>query len=89
MGECLLQADQLRNVLGTENVRAGVLRLFALLQERSLNRRLVLVLLESCLETCFPECRLAPIFAQIHTHCAQASCPVHSPARISKSTSSR
>ncbi|PAA89333.1 hypothetical protein BOX15_Mlig018100g2, partial [Macrostomum lignano] len=56
---------ELRQLLGNEAVRQGVDRLFRMLQCEELNRRLLLVLLESALAVAFPECRLEPLLARL------------------------
>ena len=82
-------ADQIKNLLGGELVRLGVARLFALLQEPALNRRLALVAFEALLEAFFtqqPHYRSSQKSTSSNGSSASVAEPVSSTASVSVSS---
>ncbi|XP_052248874.1 sorting nexin-13-like [Dreissena polymorpha] len=63
--------DELRHFLGSDTVRIGTSRVFDMFQYRSLNRRLVYVILEGVIETLFPENRFKELFRKMHSQSAR------------------
>ena len=63
----LLFADDIRRLVGTETTRQGVIRVFNMFQHRTLNKRLVYVILEGILETLFPDHKFPEVFRTIHS----------------------
>ena len=59
--------DELRHIIGSETTRRGLLRLFELLQNGSLNRRFVYVVLESFLIKLFRPNELNLIFDKLYS----------------------
>ncbi|XP_052813316.1 sorting nexin-13-like isoform X2 [Mya arenaria] len=59
--------DELRHFLGSDTVRIGTSRVFDMFQYRSLNRRLVYVVLEGVIETLFPQNRFNEMFRKMHS----------------------
>lgn len=47
--------DELKNFIGTETTRRGMIRTFDMLQMRQLNKRLMFVFLEGIIKLLFPE----------------------------------
>lgn len=60
-------SDELRSFLGSDTVRIGVTRVFDMFQYRSLNRRLVYVILEGVIETLFPQNEFKELFRKLHS----------------------
>ena len=60
-------ADDIRRLVGTETTRQGVIRVFNMFQHRTLNKRLVYVILEGILETLFPDHKFPEVFRTIHS----------------------
>jgi len=60
-------SDELRRVIGSETSRAGLAMLFEMLQFPSLNKRLVIVILEGIIKTVFPEQDFNSIFLKLHS----------------------
>lgn len=60
-------SDELRHFLGSDTVRIGVTRVFDMFQYRSLNRRLVYVILEGVIETLFPQNKFKELFRKLHS----------------------
>ncbi|XP_071484114.1 sorting nexin-13-like [Diadema antillarum] len=59
--------DDLKNFIGSETTRRGMLRIFDMLQNQMLNKRLFYVLLENLLQTLFPENKFNEIFQKLHS----------------------
>ncbi|XP_077978569.1 sorting nexin-13-like [Glandiceps talaboti] len=59
--------DELKNFIGAETTRKGVLRVFEMLQHQTLNKRLMYVCFEGMLETLFPENTFPEIFTKLHS----------------------
>ena len=59
--------DELRHIIGSETTRRGLLRLFELLQNASLNRRFVYVVLESLLIKLFRPNELNLLFDKLYS----------------------
>ncbi|XP_060579066.1 sorting nexin-13-like isoform X2 [Ruditapes philippinarum] len=59
--------DELRHFLGSDTARIGVTRVFDMFQYRSLNRRLVYVVLEGVIETLFPQNKFKELFRKLHS----------------------
>ncbi|XP_045168136.1 sorting nexin-13-like isoform X2 [Mercenaria mercenaria] len=59
--------DELRHFLGSDTARIGVTRVFDMFQYRSLNRRLVYVVLEGIIETLFPQNKFKELFRKLHS----------------------
>jgi len=59
--------DELRRVIGSETSRAGLAMLFEMLQHPSLNKRLVIVILEGVIQEVFPEHDFASVFQKLHS----------------------
>lgn len=57
--------DELKNFIGTETTRRGMLRTFDMLQMRKLNRRLFFVFLESIIKLLFPESHFDKNFREL------------------------
>ena len=60
-------SDELRHFLGSDTARIGVTRVFDMFQYRSLNRRLVYVVLEGVIETLFPQNKFKELFRKLHS----------------------
>ncbi|KAK2144441.1 hypothetical protein LSH36_757g01003 [Paralvinella palmiformis] len=60
-------SDDIRRLVGTETTRQGVIRIFNMFQHRTLNKRLVYVILEGILETLFPDHKFPEVFRTIHS----------------------
>jgi len=60
-------SDELRRVIGSETSRAGLAMLFEMLQYPTLNKRLVIVILEGVICTVFPEQDFSSIFLKLHS----------------------
>ncbi|ELT94954.1 hypothetical protein CAPTEDRAFT_222037 [Capitella teleta] len=59
--------DELKTLIGTDNSKHGVLRVFNMFQHQALNKRLVCVILEALLLTMFPDNKFAEVFRKIHS----------------------
>lgn len=66
---CLISlvSDDLKHIIGSETSKRGILRVFAMFQNEILNRRLVIVLLESLLMELFPENKMKEIIVKLHS----------------------
>ncbi|XP_067942910.1 sorting nexin-13-like [Watersipora subatra] len=64
--------DELRHLIGTETTRAGLMRVYSMFQHKSLNKRLLYVMLESVLQTLLPQNPLDKVFRQIHRRSARS-----------------
>ncbi|CAF0828646.1 unnamed protein product, partial [Didymodactylos carnosus] len=60
-------SDELRHIIGSETTRRGLLRLFELLQNETLNRRFIFVLLEALLIKLFRPNDLHLIFEKLYS----------------------
>ena len=60
--------DELKSFLGSDTTRRGVLRVFNMFQHKTLNRRLVYVVVEGMLQTLFPEHKFKEMFQKIHSN---------------------
>lgn len=67
----ILFADELRHFMGSDTVRFGVTRVFDMFQYRSLNRRLIYVILEGIIETLFPKNKFKELFRKLHSQSAR------------------
>ncbi|XP_030848222.1 sorting nexin-13 isoform X2 [Strongylocentrotus purpuratus] len=59
--------DDLKNFIGSETTRRGMLRTFNMLQNHTLNKRLFYVFLENLLLTLYPENKFGEIFRKLHS----------------------
>lgn len=59
--------EELKHIIGSETTRKGMLLVFEMFQQNTLNRRLVFVLLEGILETLFPDNKFGEIFRKLHS----------------------
>jgi len=59
--------DELRRVIGSETSRTGLVMLFEMLQNTTLNRRLAIVILEGILIKLFPEHRFKEMIEKLHS----------------------
>eukprot|EP00088_Acartia_fossae_P061602 TRINITY_DN74053_c0_g1_i1.p1 TRINITY_DN74053_c0_g1~~TRINITY_DN74053_c0_g1_i1.p1 ORF type:complete len:172 (-),score=15.71 TRINITY_DN74053_c0_g1_i1:50-523(-) len=59
--------DELRRVIGSETSRTGMEMIFNMLQYSTLNRRLVIVLLEGLLLILFPNHNFKEMFIKLHS----------------------
>jgi sorting nexin-13 len=60
-------SDDLKHMIGSETTRRGLLRVFDMFQNTTLNRRLVIVLMEGLLLQLFPENYFEHIFQKLHS----------------------
>ncbi|KAK3588903.1 hypothetical protein CHS0354_007052 [Potamilus streckersoni] len=60
-------SDELRHMMGTETVKIGVGRIFDMFQHKSINKRLVYVILEGVIETLFPQNKFPELFCKLHS----------------------
>ena len=60
--------DELRTLIGSETTRQGVTRVFTMVQQQRLNKRLLYVILEGILETLFPHNKFRDMFHKVHSH---------------------
>lgn len=60
-------SDDLKHMIGSETTRRGLLRSFDMFQNRTLNRRLVIVLLEGMLLQVFPDNYFPQIIEKLHS----------------------
>jgi len=59
--------DEIKHLIGSETTRQGVVRVFDLLQNPILNRRLVYVFVEEIVDTLFPEQNMSEFFQKLHS----------------------
>lgn len=59
-------SDDLKHIIGSETTRKGLLCVFDMFQNKTLNRRLILVLFESIITELFPENHFPEIFQRLH-----------------------
>ncbi|XP_070564761.1 sorting nexin-13-like [Ptychodera flava] len=59
--------DELKNFIGAETTRKGILRVFEMLQNQQLNKRLMYVCFEGMLETLFPDNTFPEVFRKLHS----------------------
>eukprot|EP01135_Chromosphaera_perkinsii_P006063 Nk52_evm4s388 gene=Nk52_evmTU4s388 len=59
--------DELKRILGGSTCRNGGMRVFELLQHRTLNKRFLYAIMESWLNTMFPENNLDGLFQRMHS----------------------
>lgn len=64
--------DELRRVIGSETSRTGLLMIFEMLQYSTLNRRLVIVLLEGVISLLFPKHKFQDMFEKLHSRSGRA-----------------
>jgi len=64
--------DDLKRVIGSETSRAGLVMIFEMLQYTTLNRRLVIVLLEGVLSLLFPNHLFREMFEKLHSRSGRA-----------------
>ncbi|KAL3282364.1 hypothetical protein HHI36_005550 [Cryptolaemus montrouzieri] len=60
-------SDELKHIIGSETTRRGLLTVFELFQNPTLNRRLLYVLFEGTLCTLFPEKDMGKIICKLHS----------------------
>lgn len=60
-------SDELKHIIGTETARKGLLCVFQMFQNETLNRRLMLVLFEGLLQQLFPNNFFPLILSKIHS----------------------
>ena len=63
--------DELRHIIGSETTRRGLLRLFELLQNETLNRRFVYIVIEALLIKLFRPNHLHLIFEKLYASSAR------------------
>ncbi|CAL1526462.1 unnamed protein product [Lymnaea stagnalis] len=59
--------DEVRTLMGTDAVRKGVARVFQMFQHKTLNKRILYVVLEGVLVTLFPDNKFQTIFRTLHS----------------------
>ena len=59
--------DEIKHLIGSETTREGVLRIFELLQNPVLNRRLLYVIFEGVAETLFPDSNIDELYEKLHS----------------------
>lgn len=64
-------SDELRHIIGSETTRRGLLRLFELLQNETLNRRFVYIVMEALLIKLFRPNDLHLIFEKLYSQSAR------------------
>ncbi|XP_059170227.1 sorting nexin-13-like isoform X2 [Physella acuta] len=64
--------DEVRTLMGTDAVRKGVARVFQMFQHKTLNKRILYVVLEGVLVTLFPENKFQAIFRKLHSRSERA-----------------
>jgi hypothetical protein len=67
----LIILDELRHIIGSETTRRGLLRLFELLQNETLNRRFVYIVIEALLIKLFRPNDLHLIFEKLYSQSAR------------------
>uniref|UniRef100_T1JAB6 Sorting nexin-13 n=1 Tax=Strigamia maritima TaxID=126957 RepID=T1JAB6_STRMM len=60
-------SDELKHIIGSETTKRGILLLFEMVQQKTLNRRFVYVLMEGILELLFPSNKFPEIFRKLHS----------------------
>ncbi|CAF4998297.1 unnamed protein product [Rotaria magnacalcarata] len=66
-----LRLDELRHIIGSETTRRGLLRLFELLQNETLNRRFVYIIFEALLIKLFRPNDLHLVFEKLYSQSAR------------------
>ncbi|XP_046643877.1 sorting nexin-13-like [Daphnia pulicaria] len=61
-----LFSDEIKHLIGSETTREGVLRIFELLQNPILNRRLLFVIFEGVIDVLFPESNIDELFEKLY-----------------------
>ncbi|EFX88798.1 hypothetical protein DAPPUDRAFT_41687, partial [Daphnia pulex] len=61
-----LFSDEIKHLIGSETTREGVLRVFELLQNPILNRRLLFVIFEGVIDVLFPESNIDELFEKLY-----------------------
>ncbi|GFR95029.1 sorting nexin-13 [Elysia marginata] len=64
--------DEVRTLMGTDAVRKGVARIFQMFQYKTLNKRIVYVVLEGVLANLFPENKFQNLFRKLHSKSKRA-----------------
>ncbi|KAK3799540.1 hypothetical protein RRG08_052724 [Elysia crispata] len=64
--------DEVRTLMGTDAVRKGVARIFQMFQYKTLNKRIVYVVLEGVLSNLFPENKFQNLFRKLHSKSMRA-----------------
>ncbi|KAH9524850.1 sorting nexin 13 [Bulinus truncatus] len=64
--------DEVRTLMGTDAVRMGVARVFQMFQHKTLNKRILYVVLEGVLVTLFPDNKFQAIFRKLHSRSKRA-----------------
>lgn len=67
-------SDELKHIVGSETTRRGLITVFELFQNPTLNRRLLFVLFESILITLFPEKDMNKIISTLHSRSKRYQC---------------
>ncbi|XP_044751321.1 sorting nexin-13-like [Coccinella septempunctata] len=67
-------SDELKHIVGSETTRRGLMTVFELFQNPTLNKRLLFVLLESILITLFPEKDMNKIICTLHSRSQRYQC---------------
>ena len=67
ISENVFTADEIKHLIGSETTRQGVLRVFDLLQNPVLNRRLVYSFLEEIIDTLYPEQKIPEFFEKLNS----------------------
>lgn len=65
-------SDEVRALMGTESVRLGVARIFQMFQHKTLNKRLLYVILEGILIHLFPDNKFPALFRKLHSQSTRA-----------------
>ena len=68
----LIFSDEVRTLMGTDAVRKGVARIFQMFQYKTLNKRIVYVVLEGVLSNLFPENKFQNLFRKLHSKSKRA-----------------
>ncbi|KAG1652092.1 Sorting nexin-13 [Nymphon striatum] len=61
-------SDELKHVIGSETFRKGIMCIFEMFQNKTLNKRLIYVLLEGVLATLFYSNNFKETFQKLHSH---------------------
>lgn len=64
--------DDMKHIIGSETTRKGVYLVFEMLQQQTLNRRLVYVILDGILKLLFPEVSIPSILRQLHPNSSRS-----------------
>lgn len=62
----IVHQDEIKHLIGSETTREGVLRIFELLQNPILNRRLLFVIFEGVIDVLFPESNIDELFEKLY-----------------------